>query len=284
MSLKFTDLHGPHALVDGDLIVYASAHANDGSAWYWIDDEGNAFEFRYKKDAIAYLKDNGLEDYVDDLVQAFHPLPVHYVYADIDRQMNYILESCNTDRFTVYLTGKNNFRKELTDTYKAHRKEQRKPEHFQAAFDYMINMWDAVVVDGMEADDMLGIEQQYDGSTIICTKDKDLDMIPGWHFNFGRDEMYNVTRDEGRKFFFTQLITGDRADNIWGIPGMGPKKAEKFLDSLDPNEWSEAIKDLYEQHAPPEVEDAYELFTTNWQLLRILEEMPDGKEVERLSG
>ena len=31
------------------------------------------------------------------------------------------------------------------------------------------------------------------------------------------------------KFFYKQILTGDRADNIVGLYGIGPKKAEKIL-------------------------------------------------------
>jgi 5'-3' exonuclease len=34
------------------------------------------------------------------------------------------------------------------------------------------------------------------------------------------------------KFFYTQLLTGDTADNIKGVKGIGPKKADKILDGL----------------------------------------------------
>ena len=34
---------------------------------------------------------------------------------------------------------------------------------------------------------------------------------------------------DGLKFFYTQILTGDRADNIKGLYGVGPKKAEKML-------------------------------------------------------
>ena len=276
MTLYVTDhvRNGPLALIDGDLIVYAAAHSADGSAWAITDDGGTELTWQYKKDAVKYCEENFLNP--DDLYQVWNPLPEHHVYADVDRQMNYILEQCNTDRFEVYLTGKDNFRKELTDTYKAHRKDQRKPVHFQAAFDYMINMWDAEVVNGMEADDLLGIRQS--DETIICTKDKDLDMIPGKHFNFGRGEMYTVDEDSAHKFFWLQMITGDRADNIWGIPGMGPKRAEAFLSSLDPHRWPDAVLELYEEHVPIELGDPKEVYNINMKLLRILTEMPDGKK------
>ena len=34
---------------------------------------------------------------------------------------------------------------------------------------------------------------------------------------------------EGDKFFYTQILTGDAADNIKGLKGIGPVKATKLL-------------------------------------------------------
>jgi 5'-3' exonuclease len=90
---------------------------------------------------------------------------------------------------------------------------------------------------------MLGARQTTD--SIICTIDKDLDQIPGQHYNFVRKEKYNVSEDEGNRFFFYQLLVGDPTDGIKGVPGIGPKKATRLLDSTPPDEWLDRIRDLY---------------------------------------
>ncbi len=60
--------------------------------------------------------------------------------------------------------------------------------------------------------------------------DKDLDMIRGWHYNFVKDKKYLIEDHDAIKHFYTQILTGDRVDNIIGLKGVGPKKAEKILE------------------------------------------------------
>jgi len=74
----------------------------------------------------------------------------------------------------------------------------------------------------------LGIEQT--SNTIIASIDKDLDMVPGKHFNFVKNKHYEISNAEGRHKFWCQMLTGDKTDNIPGIHGIGPKTAEKILN------------------------------------------------------
>ena len=58
-------------------------------------------------------------------------------------------------------------------------------------------------------------------------------MIRGLHYNWTKNtEPYMVSEEEAIKFFYTQLLMGDRVDNIPGIRGIGNKKADKILDGI----------------------------------------------------
>lgn len=148
-------------------------------------------------------------------------------------------DTFNADNVVVYLSGTGNFREKILSPdgkgYKENRKDQPKPVHYAALREYLQRVWRAKVIDGQEADDALGI----DGMTfrndpftdyVICTKDKDLNMIPGIHYNWWTDSVRCVTDTEADRFFWEQMLTGDRVDNITGIRGVGPKKANKILD------------------------------------------------------
>jgi len=103
--------------------------------------------------------------------------------------------------------------------------------------------------------------------TCICSIDKDLDQIPGWHYNFVKQIKYKITPEEGLKHFYTQLLTGDRIDNIMGVPGVGPKTAEKILKQcVTEEELFNAVKQTY-QKAFPNSWDSKMLI--NGQLLKI---------------
>lgn len=138
----------------------------------------------------------------------------------------------NADDCEGYLTGKDNFRHELTKTvqYKANRVAE-KPKHLGVIRDYMIKAWAFSVQERQEADDAISIrayalnEEDY----IICSIDKDLNNCRGWHYDFNKNQKYFVTEEEAIKNFYTQVLTGDRVDNVPGLAGIGPKKAEKIL-------------------------------------------------------
>lgn len=150
-----------------------------------------------------------------------------YVFSKVDDIIDKITFYTDSDEYRVFLTGSNNFRKAIYPEYKAHRPTE-KPFWLQAIREYLVKEFKAEVCEGQEADDAMGINQTEE--TIICTIDKDLLMIPGQHYNFVKDEFKTVTYLDGLKHFYMQCLQGDRSDNIKGIPGVGPKKAERILD------------------------------------------------------
>ena len=156
----------------------------------------------------------------------------------ISRMGNFVdrlirLEGIET--YEGYLTGKNNYRSEIAteQTYKGNRKDARKPVHYDSLREYLVSKWGFTVIDGQEADDAMGIKayELPEDSSCIMTIDKDLDMIRGWHYNFVKEDLYYVTEKEAIKNFYIQILTGDRVDNIPGIKGIGPVKANKILEN-----------------------------------------------------
>ena len=181
-----------------------------------------------------------------------------------DKLMQDIIFLCEASDYKCYLTGQDNFRKKIYPEYKANRKDKPKPQHLQALRTFLVENWSAIISDGCEADDKLGIAQiayymseedrahwknvgGEDGyisediyvndlipeETIICSIDKDLLQIPGRHFNWVKSEFYDQTEFGGIKHFYLQLLQGDRGDNIPGVDGIGPKKAERFLEGCE---------------------------------------------------
>lgn len=137
----------------------------------------------------------------------------------------------DVDDYKLYLTGSGNFRDEVavTQKYKGNRDGFVRPEHYAALRQHMIDKYDAEVVDGMEADDAVAIDSMT-GEWLLVHVDKDLDQLEGHHYNPVKGEQYYITKFEGLYNFYTQMLTGDRTDNIPGLAGIGPKKALKILD------------------------------------------------------
>jgi 5'-3' exonuclease len=153
--------------------------------------------------------------------------------ARADQLIKDILEATVADTYKVYLTGSSNFRRELTDTYKANRPDSR-PKHWQAVREFLVTHHKATICEGCEADDMMGADQdKHKMSTTICSIDKDLYQIPGRHYNFVKKEHRVVTAEEGTRHLYLQSLIGDRSDNIIGVQGIGPVKAERALAELE---------------------------------------------------
>lgn len=157
-----------------------------------------------------------------------------------------ILDETNATSYKIYLTdSEGNYRRQLFPDYKANR-TQPKPKWLEDLKEFLIVDHGAEIALGMEADDALGIAQvnalrKFDPDpnywnqpkyleSVICSIDKDLLQIPGNHYNFVKKEQFYVSPHMGMLQFYTQLLVGDVSDNVLGVIGIGPKKAEKALE------------------------------------------------------
>ena len=140
-------------------------------------------------------------------------------------------EDLDAETYQGYLTGSGNFRNDIARTapYKGNRTAP-KPKHLQFIRDYLVSAWDFKISEGEEADDAIAIahtESNY--TTVIASIDKDFLQLPGKHWNFVKKEMTEVNEAEALLNFYRQVLTGDRVDNIIGLKGIGPVKADKIL-------------------------------------------------------
>lgn len=138
-----------------------------------------------------------------------------------------MVEYLDADEVLLCFTGSNNFRKQLGAGYKHNREGLEKPELNGLVREELQKEFPWLAEDTLEADDLLGLLQG--DSTIICTIDKDLNQIPGLHFNWDHMETYYVSYEDGLDFLYTQILTGDPGDGYIGVRGIGPVKAAKLL-------------------------------------------------------
>jgi 5'-3' exonuclease len=181
--------------------------------------------------------------------------PLEFCLKIVRNKIDDIMEVTGADRYECYLTGTGNFRKKILPEYKKNRDPNAKPFWYNEITEYLIKQHGAIVCDGIEADDMLGIRQMQDDETVICSKDKDLDCVPGAHYNWSPTRyergVYNVTEVEALRFFYLQCLTGDATDNIPGlyksIGKKATKKIKEYLAALETEEEMCAfVKELYE--------------------------------------
>jgi 5'-3' exonuclease len=170
----------------------------------------------------------------------------------IDELLDNILNKTGATSYRAFLTGSNNFRKQIYPEYKANR-TQPKPRHLRDLQEYSLEKLSAEYApETLEADDALAIYQTDD--TIICSLDKDLLQVPGKHFSWeinGKgwtrpDTFIEQTELEGLRLFYKQCLKGDTSDNVKGVEGLGEKKASKLLaDCRSHKELFDQVRDLY---------------------------------------
>jgi hypothetical protein len=231
--------------VDGDVIVYRAGFAAEHT-FHSLTYAGETREFENRRAMLAYAYELGLSpgQYVVGQRREVEPLP-NALY-NVRSIINSIAEALQVDpmeEIVVYLSGATNFRNGVATIkpYKGNRDESHKPAHAPDIKAMMRREYVVHTSEDEEADDLMAYEHYAEWvrdptSTVIATIDKDLDMIPGLHYNFVKKESYNVTPEEGIWWFYRQCLTGDTTDNIPGIDGIGPVKAAKLLPPVGSDE------------------------------------------------
>lgn len=241
------------AHVDADVLLYSCAFAAQKTQW--SHPEYKLGHWEDKKSANAWCTANSEDKLL--LVSVVIPEPVSHAVRAYNMTLAKVLKTCTADRGITYLTGNKNFRLDVDPDYKANRKLVAKPYHYWSLKEHILKQPETIHVHGMEADDALGIAQCAShkklGSSqwsVICTIDKDLDMIRGMHYNWNKDTLYYQAGGDADRCFYRQLIMGDPTDNIKGIPKMGQVSAEAALpDSMsEPYSMYFVVRSMYYEY------------------------------------
>lgn len=207
----------------------------------------------------------------------------------------------------VYLTGKTNFRTEIAKRRPYKERPSLKPFHYYNIKAYLNCVYDTITSEGMEADDLMAIEQTrriLDRSsssgqgeiptteTIICTRDKDLRQVPGWTYSWelGNQPSFGPVYIEpfgslqlssdrkklsgtGLMWFYAQCLTGDAVDTVPGLDGMGPVGAFNILNGA--TDMDDAFKRLLEAYRGVYGASAEEELLEQGRLLWMVREMDE---------
>lgn len=193
-----------------------------------------------------------------------------WALANVRTTISYILDDVfsECDYYRCFIGGSSNFRDHVGNAlikvgppssdgslweYKGNRKDARRPKYYHEIREYLVDFWQAEVTEGCEADDAVAMLQWQakDKSTVIVRQDKDLEMIPGYHYNWVTKEFKYINLHQANLFFWKQMIEGDRVDHIPGIPGMGIKRSEKLIHETCKGEVGRVrveVEKLYKTH------------------------------------
>lgn len=243
------------ALIDGDELVFKAAYSCQKTRYDVRSSETYEVlaNFKYKKEATLF---SNSVDGETELFPIVNIRPDAEAIDNLRTMINTIKLDLETRNYSIFLGGDNNFRREVSTIlpYKGQRAE--KPHHYHTLRSYLVDEEFATVTSNQEADDALGIMMTIynrEGKFIpICvSQDKDLNMIPGWHYNLNNREKRYITEDEAIRFFYKQLLAGDTTtDNIPGIKGISLDTAEKIFTvtkAQTPEEYYKVVRENYKK-------------------------------------
>ena len=210
--------------------------------------EGKIDVFIKEEPAISYTKD-WLSDWlmkIDD--------PIIFCFSG---------KSYNT--FRSYVA----FEKE----YKGNRKKdyteyEGKLKDMTMVMQYIRDNFISLLFEDLEADDIVSFLQDKE-NTYIVSNDKDIKQIPGYHYNFQTNNIYEITNEQAIYNLAYQLIIGDTTDNISGLPKFGEKKAIDFLRELKPSQYILGVLKLYQKNYG--IFKGTDMFNESWNLIKLRE-------------
>lgn len=258
--------------IDGDILAYRVGFACQRTV-YILDVEGEhtcspILITKSKVEVNKWLKacpDLLVTElfYVENAIQAA---------ATLQLFIQNIVKGAQAKAFKVVVSGEDNFREKIAtiQPYKGNRKGSTKPVHWQMLRDWLIEKPYTIVSVNEEADDILSKECMK-GNT-IATIDKDLDNTPGWHYNFNKEPKsakYYVSETDAAFNFYRQCLTGDKADNIPGVKGIGPKTADALFATCTTREqYEDIILQQYEKVYPKPLDALTEIGQLLWMRRR----------------
>lgn len=181
-------------------------------------------------------------------------LDFKYEYA---RTVESLAKSYNAGTIIVLADGGSSYRKNLLPTYKANRKEkyaEQTPQEEQEFAMFMAEFSDTLTLikkkhpvfqfKGVEADDIaayisMNLDKYNFDECWMISSDRDWDLlITDKVSRFSTVTRKEVTLDtwdehydfEVEDYITFKCLTGDKGDNVPGIPGIGPKRAVEIMN------------------------------------------------------
>ena len=193
-------------LIDADSLVFASCYKPK-------EEEGSFFE--------------NIEDVILKFDETFQ------------RVVNELSELYDVTEVLVFNDSRGNFRKLITKKYKANRTGQNKPPLLSEIHKHVTKTYKGIQGCGMETDDLVAahwksLSDIYGRDKVmIVSIDKDYLQFPALIYKYNRKEILDVSKYDALKNFYTQMITGDTADNVNYFKGKGIKFAQKYYEDCD---------------------------------------------------
>lgn len=242
--------------IDGDGIAYRCGFAVEKTK-YLVQEPAEYHSSTYSpfenaKEANAYAEGKPAKIWSRKEVE-----PLGHAVALVDSVISSLCDRFSSNEMAVYLTPSvGNFRDSIATfaKYKGNRDFTVRPVYYRELYDHLITNYGATYAVGEEADDALGIALTADPEGICVAFDKDLLQVPGRHFNWVDKAEITISKADGKRRFWGQVLAGDPTDNVPGCAGIGPKKANAYLSEIasDVEAWNVVLEVYREKYGNEE--------------------------------
>lgn len=225
-----------------------------------------------------YLKYYVVKDVYDEIQkhgEVIGKYGVDYLHIFVNKRLDEIMESLNAKGYIFCFSGnrKKTFRYYLAveKEYKGNRSSGSSYEYngvyedMAAVMSIIKERYPVVVYPDLEADDILASLQNE--HTFIYSHDKDMKQVPGTHYDISFNKIVEVSKEDGFKSICSQMLEGDSADNITGIPGVGKKGRMEFMMEHQGKNLLSDIWHFYKSRYG--IMEGTDRFVENWSLLRL---------------
>ena len=142
------------------------------------------------------------------------------------------------DKVITFSGSKGNFRKLITNKYKANRKKQELPPLLHEMHQFVKDHYDSIFGYGIETDDLVArywkklTDELGRNEVMIVSIDKDYKQFPAliYNYHYKHKEVLDISEDEALYNFYEQMIVGDTADNVNYFKGKGVRFAQKYFE------------------------------------------------------
>ena len=212
----------------------------------------------FDADSLIYascFKKKDDREFPEDLFETDVNVAFNKFEVSFERLLDFLEEQVNVDEVVFCNGSKNNFRKDISSTYKLNR-TQKRPEILPLLHDMVKLEYNSIYGDGVETDDVVATlaaeDEGHDGNDAdaIMSLDKDYKQFPCWFYdyNYKKRELVKISEQEANENFYSQMIVGDSADNIKVCKGYGKVYAQKlFKDAKNKYSLMNRTYRLYKQ-------------------------------------
>ena len=211
-------------------------------------------------DSIIYVS-----AFAEDLESAKESLD-----SRLEAILDYFEENHEISSFHVCGGSRGNFRKYLTDTYKANRNNIERPRFLNELYSYCRKNWSCVSKYGVETDDVVAtmFADKYDNvDNVIVSIDKDYEQFEGMIYNYNKNTLKYSSKLDALRAFYTQMIVGDTADNIKVCKGKGKAYAKKIFKDCKTE--YQFIRRVFETYQLIYKSKARETYILTYKLLKL---------------